>query len=297
MAYLGNPANTIEIIKKHDFICKKRYGQNFLIDTHVLDKIVEAADISKKDIVIEIGPGIGSLTQLLCERAAKVIAVEIDNKLIPILRDTMRNYNNIEIINSDVLKLNLGEIIKRENVVGRVKIVANLPYYVTTPIVMKLLEDKLNIDSITVMVQKEVAERMQAKPRTKDYGALSLAVEYYTEAKIIAYVPPNCFIPRPKVASAVIRLSIYKEAPVRVKDYKLMFKLIRAAFNQRRKTLQNGLNNALDIYYNKGEIINAIEKLELSTKIRGEELSLKQFAELSDELVTYKMENTVYEKH
>ena len=283
MAYLGDPKRTIEILNKYHIVFQKKFGQNFLIDTHVLDKIIAAAGITKDDMVLEIGPGIGTMTQYLCENAGKVIAVEIDRTLVPILEnDTLSEYDNFRIINEDVLKLDLKKLIDEENGGRPIKVAANLPYYITTPIVMKLLEERLPIDNITVMVQKEVAERMQAGPGSKDYGALSLAVQYYADAYIAANVPPNCFMPRPNVGSAVIRLTLHKEPPVKVKDERLMFALIRASFNQRRKTLQNGINNSPELSFSKEAVSAALQKMGLSETVRGESLTLEQFAELSD---------------
>ena len=283
MAYLGDPKRTIEILNKYHIVFQKKFGQNFLIDTHVLDKIIAAAGITKDDMVLEIGPGIGTMTQYLCENAGKVIAVEIDRTLVPILEnDTLSEYDNFRIINEDVLKLDLKKLIEEENGGRPIKVAANLPYYITTPIVMKLLEERLPIDNITVMVQKEVAERMQAGPGSKDYGALSLAVQYYADAYIAANVPPNCFMPRPNVGSAVIRLTLHKEPPVKVKDERLMFALIRASFNQRRKTLQNGINNSPELSFSKEAVSAALQKMGLSETVRGESLTLEQFAELSD---------------
>jgi len=283
MATLGNPKNTIEILNKYKFVFQKKFGQNFLIDTHVLDKIIRAADIGPEDCVLEIGPGIGTMTQYLCENVRKVIAVEIDKALIPILEnDTLSQYDNYKLINNDILKLDLCKLVEEENGGKPIKVVANLPYYITTPIVMELFERKVPAENITVMVQKEVAERMQAGPGSKDYGALSLAVKYYAEAYIAAYVPPNCFMPRPNVGSAVIRLTLHKEPPVKVKDEKLLFRLIRASFNQRRKTLQNGLCNSAELDFSKEEVAGAIEQAGLLPAVRGETLELEQFALLSD---------------
>ncbi len=282
MATLGIPHNTIAVLQKYNFNFQKKYGQNFLIDTRVLEKIINAADITKEDFVLEIGPGIGTMTQYLCEHAGKVVAVEIDRNLIPILEDTLSAYKNVEIIQQDILKMNINQLVDERNQGKPIKVVANLPYYITTPIIMGLFESHVPIDSVTIMVQKEVAERMQVGPGTKEYGALSLAVQYYAQPEIVANVPPNCFMPRPKVGSAVIRLTRHREAPVQVKDEKQMFALIRASFNQRRKTLVNGLNNAPDITHSKEEIVLALEKMELSANVRGETLSLEQFAKLSD---------------
>lgn len=281
---LGNPQNTIEVLQKYDFTFQKKFGQNFLIDTHVLDKIISAAHITKEDMVLEIGPGIGTMTQYLAEAAGKVIAVEIDKNLIPILSDTLSEYQNVRIINEDVLKLDLRKLADEENGGKAIKVVANLPYYITTPIIMGLFENHVPVESITVMVQKEVADRMQTGPGSKDYGALSLAVQYYAEPYIVANVPPNCFMPRPKVGSAVIRLTRHKEPPVEVKDEKLMFDIIRASFNQRRKTLVNGLNNSDKITCSKEIITEAIEKLGKGPSVRGEALSLQEFASLSNDI-------------
>ena len=283
MATLGIPKNTIEILQKYNFIFQKRYGQNFLIDTRVLEKIIAASGITKDDMVLEVGPGIGTMTQYLCESARKVIAVEIDKNLIPILeKDTLSEYDNVTVINEDILKLDINELVARENDGKPIKVVANLPYYITTPIIMGLFESHVPIESITIMVQKEVADRMQCGPGTKDYGALSLAVQYYAKPEIIANVPPNCFMPRPNVGSAVIRLTRHEEVPVKVKDEKLMFKLIRAAFNQRRKTLQNSINNSPELSLSKEQVVSALDSMGLSQTIRGEALSLEQFAELAN---------------
>ncbi|MCC2817306.1 16S rRNA (adenine(1518)-N(6)/adenine(1519)-N(6))-dimethyltransferase RsmA [Lachnoclostridium pacaense] len=279
---LGNPKNTIEIIQKYQFAFQKKFGQNFLIDTHVLDKIISAAGITKEDCVLEIGPGIGTMTQYLAEHAGRVVAVEIDTNLLPILDETLKGYDNVTVINNDILKLDINKLVDEYNGGRPIKVVANLPYYITTPIIMGLFEGDVPIDNVTVMVQKEVADRMQVGPGSKDYGALSLAVQYYAEPYIVANVPPNCFIPRPNVGSAVIRLTRYKEPPVKVEDPKLMFKLVRASFNQRRKTLQNGLNNSPDIPYTKEQIVEAIESLQVSPSVRGEALTLEQFARLSN---------------
>ena len=285
MATLGIPHNTIAVLQKYNFNFQKKYGQNFLIDARVLEKIINAADITKEDFVLEIGPGIGTMTQYLCEHAGKVVAVEIDRNLIPILEDTLSAYKNVDIIQQDILKMNINQLVEERNQGKPIKVVANLPYYITTPIIMGLFESHVPIDSVTIMVQKEVAERMQVGPGTKEYGALSLAVQYYAQPEIVANVPPNCFMPRPKVGSAVIRLTRHREAPVQVKDEKQMFALIRASFNQRRKTLVNGLNNAPDITHSKEDIILALDKMGLSANVRGETLSLEQFAKLSDLLL------------
>ena len=279
---LGNPQNTIAVLQKYNFSFQKKFGQNFLIDTHVLDKIIASAEITKDDMVLEIGPGIGTMTQYLACAAGKVVAVEIDKTLIPILEDTLSEYDNVQIINQDVLKVNLAKLAEEENGGKPIKVVANLPYYITTPIIMGLFENHVPLKSITVMVQKEVADRMQVGPGTKDYGALSLAVQYYAKPYIVANVPPNCFMPRPKVGSAVIRLERYEEPPVQVADEKLMFRIIRASFNQRRKTLVNGLKNSPEIQFSKEEIEAAIETLGKGASVRGEALTLEEFARLSN---------------
>ena len=279
---LGNPQNTIEVLQKYNFVFQKKFGQNFLIDTHVLDKIIAAAEITKDDFVLEIGPGIGTMTQYLACAARKVVAVEIDKALIPILEDTLSDYDNARVINNDVLKVDIAKLAEEENGGKPIKVVANLPYYITTPIIMGLFENHVPIKSITVMVQKEVADRMQVGPGTKDYGALSLAVQYYAKPYIVANVPPNCFMPRPNVGSAVIRLTRHTEPKIVVKDEKFMFKLIRASFNQRRKTLQNGINNSAELSISKDAVVEALRKMGLSESIRGEALTLAQFAELSD---------------
>lgn len=282
MATLGIPQNTIEVLQKYHFNFQKKFGQNFLIDTHVLEKIIAAADVTKDDFVLEIGPGIGTMTQYLCEHARAVAAVEIDKNLIPILGDTLGAYDNVEIINQDILKVDIRKLADEKNGGRPIKVVANLPYYITTPIIMGLFESHVPIDSITVMVQKEVADRMQVGPGTKDYGALSLAVQYYAAPEIVAIVPQNCFMPRPKVGSAVIRLTRHKELPVQVEDEKLMFRIIRASFNQRRKTLANGLKNSGELTLSKEVIEESITELGVPVTIRGEALSLAQFAELSN---------------
>ena len=279
---LGNPQKTIEIIQKYEFVFQKKFGQNFLIDPRVLDKIITAAGVTKDDMVLEIGPGIGTMTQYLAEAARQVVAVEIDQNLIPILGETLKDYDNVTVINEDILKVDIKELAQQYNGGRPIKVVANLPYYITTPIIMGLFESNVPIDNITVMVQKEVADRMQVGPGSKDYGALSLAVQYYAKPDIVANVPPNCFIPRPKVGSAVIRLTRYEQPPVAVRDQELMFRLIRASFNQRRKTLQNGLNNSLEIRFSKEQIVEAIERSGLSPSVRGEALTLEQFARLAD---------------
>lgn len=280
--YLGNPKRTIEVLQKYDFVFQKKFGQNFLIDTHVLDKIISAAEITKEDFVLEIGPGIGTMTQYLAASARKVFAVEIDKALIPILEDTLKEFDNVQVINQDILKVDIKKLAEEHNDGKPIKVVANLPYYITTPIIMGLFESQVPIDSITVMVQKEVADRMKVGPGTKDYGALSLAVQYYAEPYIVANVPPNCFMPRPKVGSAVIRLTRHEKPPVEVADEKLMFRLIRASFNQRRKTLANGLNNSPELSYSKEEIQQTIEKCGFKAGIRGEALTLKDFAKLAN---------------
>ena len=288
---LGNPQNTIAVLQKYNFVFQKKLGQNFLIDTHVLDKIIRSAEITKDDFVLEIGPGIGTMTQYLACAAGKVVAVEIDRALIPILEDTLEGYDNVTVINEDVLKVDIAKLAEEQNGGKPIKVVANLPYYITTPIIMGLFEKNVPIKSITVMVQKEVADRMQVGPGTKDYGALSLAVQYYAKPYIVANVPPNCFMPRPKVGSAVIRLERYEKPPVEVKDEKLMFRIIRASFNQRRKTLANGLKNSPELDFTKEEIEAAIETLGKGPSVRGEALTLEQFAWLSDELCERKNKN------
>ena len=288
MADLGQPQNTIAILKKYDFTFQKKFGQNFLIDTHVLEKIVDAADIGKDDLVLEIGPGIGTVTQYLCEAARQVIAVEIDRKLIKILRDTLSAYDNVEVINEDILKVDIAALVEEKNGGKPIKVVSNLPYYITTPIIMTLLEKRVPVTDMTLMMQEEVARRMQAVPGNKDYGALSLAVQYYSVPYIAAFVPQNCFMPRPNVGSAVVNLKCHEKPPVEVKDEELMFKLIKASFAQRRKTLQNGLTNSAELDFTKEEITEAILKMQeiLGMKqnplIRGETLTLKEFACLSD---------------
>ena len=279
---LGNPKQTIEIIQKYQFAFQKKFGQNFLIDTRVLDKIISAAGITEDDCVLEIGPGIGTMTQYLAEHAGKVVAVEIDTNLLPILDETLKGYPNVTVINSDILKLDMNKLVDEYNDGRPIKVAANLPYYITTPIIMGLFESNVPIDNITVMVQKEVADRMQVGPGSKDYGALSLAVQYYAKPYIVANVPPNCFIPRPNVGSAVIRLTRYQEPPVQVDEPGIMFRLIRASFNQRRKTLQNGLNNSPEVPYTKEQIASAIESLGVPASVRGEALTLEQFASLAN---------------
>ncbi|MDE6063306.1 MAG: 16S rRNA (adenine(1518)-N(6)/adenine(1519)-N(6))-dimethyltransferase RsmA [Lachnospiraceae bacterium] len=279
---MGIPQNTISILQKYQFVFQKKYGQNFLVDTHVLEKIMDAAEITKEDCVVEIGPGIGTMTQYLAERAGAVVAVEIDKKLIPILEETLAAYDNVTVLNEDIIKVDLNRIVEEKNGGRPVKVVANLPYYITTPIIMSLFENHIPLKSVTVMVQKEVAERMQAGPGTKNYGALSLAVQYYAKPEVVANVPPNCFIPRPNVGSAVIRLTRYEEYPIAVKDENLLFALIRASFNQRRKTLANSLSNAGNLSLSREQVAAALEKMQLSPTVRGEALTLAQFAELAD---------------
>lgn len=283
MAYLGSPSATKEIINKYSFAFQKKFGQNFLIDSNILESIVSAADITKDDFVLEIGPGIGTMTQYLCEAARQVVAVEIDKMLIPILKDTLSEYDNVEVINQDVLKLDIKALAQEKNNGKPIKVVANLPYYITTPIIMGLFESKVPIESITIMVQKEVADRMQTGPGSKDYGALSLAVQYYADAKVQLNVSASCFMPRPNVDSAVIKLTAH-EKPVVDVDETLMFKVIRASFNQRRKTLVNGLKNSSELDYTKEEIVQAIKAIGKEENIRGEKLTLEEFAALSNSL-------------
>lgn len=280
--YLGNPKNTIEILQKYGFVFQKRFGQNFLIDPHVLEKIILASEIEKDDFVLEIGPGIGTMTQYLAEAAGQVAAVEIDDMLIPILQDTLKEWDNVTVIHGDILKTDIRKLAEEKNHGNPIKVVANLPYYITTPIIMGLFESHVPVKSITIMVQKEVADRMQSGPGSKDYGALSLAVQYYARPEIVANVPPNCFMPRPKVGSAVICLRKYEEPPVKAEDEKLMFRLIRASFNQRRKTLVNSLKNSAELTYSKEQIEHAIEKCGFSATVRGEALTLEQFAALAN---------------
>lgn len=284
MAYLGSPSATKEIINKYSFAFQKKFGQNFLIDSNILESIVSAADITKDDFVLEIGPGIGTMTQYLCEAARQVVAVEIDKMLIPILKDTLSEYDNVEVINQDVLKLDIKALAQEKNNEKPIKVVANLPYYITTPIIMGLFESKVPIESITIMVQKEVADRMQVGPGTKDYGALSLAVQYFAKPEVVCVVPPTCFVPQPKVASSVIRLTCHEKPPVEITDEGFLFRVIRASFNQRRKTLANGLNNAPTIPVAKEDIIATIEELGYPASVRGETLSLEEFARLSEAL-------------
>lgn len=284
MAYLGSPKATLEVINKYGFAFQKRFGQNFLIDSNILENIVSAANITKEDFVLEIGPGIGTMTQYLCESARQVLAVEIDKMLIPILEDTLSEYDNVEVINQDVLKVDIKSLVEEKNNGRPIKVVANLPYYITTPIIMGLFESKVPIESITIMVQKEVADRMQTGPGSKDYGALSLAVQYYAEAKVMLNVSATCFMPRPNVDSAVVKLTRHQESPVEVKDESLMFKIIRASFNQRRKTLVNGLKNSSELDFSKEEITEAIKSIGKEENIRGEKLTLEEFAKLSNAL-------------
>ena len=289
---LGNPQNTIEVLQKYNFNFQKKFGQNFLIDEHVLDKIIRAAEITKDDYVLEIGPGIGTMTQYLACAAREVTAVEIDRALIPILEDTLKDYDNVSVINEDILKVDIAALAEEKNGGRPIKVVANLPYYITTPIIMGLFESHVPLESITVMVQKEVADRMQVGPGTKDYGALSLAVQYYADPYIVANVPPNCFMPRPAVGSAVIRLTRHQKPPVEVVDEKLMFRLIRASFNQRRKTLANGLKNSGELNLSKEIITAAIEKLGKGSSVRGEALDLEEFARLTN-IIKEEMEHEV----
>lgn len=280
--HLGNPTNTLAVINKYGFAFRKKFGQNFLIDANVVEKIVREAGVTKDDFVLEIGPGIGTMTQILCENAREVAAVEIDKNLIPILWDTLSEYDNVTIINEDILKVDINALAEEKNNGKPIKVVANLPYYITTPIIMGLFESRVPVDSITVMVQKEVADRMQVGPGTKDYGALSLAVQYYAQPEIVLNVPASCFMPRPSVDSAVIKLKKHEKKPVEVQDEKLMFNIIRASFNQRRKTLANGLNNSSEIHLPKEIIEKAIIRLCGNPSIRGEALTLQQFADLSN---------------
>ncbi|MCR4904383.1 MAG: 16S rRNA (adenine(1518)-N(6)/adenine(1519)-N(6))-dimethyltransferase RsmA [Butyrivibrio sp.] len=288
MAYLGNSKNTLEIVKKYNLSIQKKFGQNFLIDSNVLEGIVEASGITKDDCVLEIGPGIGTMTQYLAENAREVVSIEIDKALIPILKDTLSEYNNVTIINNDVLKTDIEEIVREHNGGKPVKVVANLPYYITTPIIMRLFEEHLPIDSITVMVQKEVADRMETGPGSKDYGALSLAVQYYAKPSTVMVVPPSSFIPQPGVSSEIIHLECYKELPVTASDEELMFRIIRAAFNQRRKTMLNSVSSLGE--FSKADIQSALEKMGLSSTVRGEALSLEEFAAFSDLLKASKVQ-------
>lgn len=287
MPTLGNPTGTIEILKKYQFNFQKRFGQNFLIDSHILEKIIESAEITREDCVLEIGPGIGTMTQYLAESAGRVIAVEIDQSLIPILSDTLSSYKNVTVINDDILKLDINRLVEEKNAGKPIKVVANLPYYITTPIIMGLFESHVPLKSITIMVQKEVAERMQVGPGTKDYGALSLAVQYYAKPEVVTYVSPSCFLPRPKVGSAVIRLTAFDKPPVETVDERFLFSVIRASFNQRRKTLVNGLTNAGELHLSKKQVTDALEQMSLSPVVRGETLTLEQFAMLSRILISF----------
>lgn len=291
MANLGTPTATAAVLDKYHFAFRKKYGQNFLVDTQMLEKIVNCADLTKEDCVLEIGPGIGTMTQYLAERAGKVIAVEIDGDLIPILKDTLGNYDNVTILHQDILKVDLNQLAEKyitgegeEAKYKSFKVVANLPYYITTPIVISLLEKKIPLESITIMVQKEVAERMRVGPGTKDYGALSLAVQYYAKPEVMVHVPPECFMPRPKVASTVIRLTLYADPPIRVSDSEYMFRLIRASFNQRRKTLANGLSNDSGLHLTRERVVEALKQMNLNETVRGETLTLEQFGILADRL-------------
>lgn len=282
MPTLGTPSSTIEVLQKYQFHFQKKYGQNFLIEPGILNTIVDAAQVGPEDCVLEIGPGIGTMTQYLAERAGSVIAVEIDKGLIPILADTLSAYDNVTVINEDILKLDINALAQEKNGGKPFKVVANLPYYITTPIIMQLFESHVPLSSITIMVQTEVAERMQVGPGTKDYGALSLAVQYYSKPQIVTHVPPSCFMPRPNVGSTVIRLDRYGEPPVQAADEAFLFAVIRASFNQRRKTLVNSLNNAADLPVTKEMAAEALESMGLPVTIRGEVLTLEQFARLSD---------------
>ena len=286
MPTLGNPTGTIEVLKKYNFNFQKRFGQNFLIDSNILEKIVSAAEVTKEDCVLEIGPGIGTMTQYLAESAREVIAVEIDKSLIPILEDTLSPYDNVTVINEDILKVDIRKLVEEKNQGRPIKVVANLPYYITTPIIMGLFESHVPLKSITIMIQKEVADRMQVGPGTKDYGALSLAVQYYAKPEVVAYVSPECFIPKPNVGSAVIRLDRYEKPPIQVENEEFMFKIIRAAFNQRRKTLANGLGNASDLPITRAQAAEALEELGFGASVRGEALTLEEFAKLSNYLLT-----------
>ncbi|MGN1158910.1 MAG: 16S rRNA (adenine(1518)-N(6)/adenine(1519)-N(6))-dimethyltransferase RsmA [Lachnospiraceae bacterium] len=285
MATLGNPKNTIEILQKYNFNFQKKFGQNFLIDPHVLEKIIAAAEVTEEDCVLEIGPGIGTMTQYLAEHAREVIAVEIDKMLIPILEDTLSAYDNVTVINEDILKVDINRIAEERNGGRPIKVVANLPYYITTPIIMGLFESGVPLKSITIMVQKEVADRMQVGPGTKDYGALSLAVQYYARPQIVANVPPNCFMPRPNVGSAVIRLDRYEKPPVEVHDEKLMFAIIRAVFNQRRKTMVNSLGNAPELHLDKETVLEVLKEMGETPTVRGETFTLEKFAEFTEHIL------------
>ena len=296
MEKLVNPQKTIEVIQKNEFAFQKRFGQNFLVDARVLDKIIQSAGVTKEDCVLEVGPGIGTMTQALSEAARQVVAVEIDDHLIPILQETLKECPNVKAIHGDILKTDVKAIADEYNEGCPLHVIANLPYYITTPIIMGLFESGVPLKSITIMVQKEVADRMKAEPGTKDYGALSLAVQYYAEPYLVANVPPNCFIPRPNVGSAVIRLTRHEQPPVQVADEKLMFRLIRAAFNQRRKTLANSLNNSPELFFPKEQIQEAIAALDVSPSVRGEALSLEQFAQLANLLSKKRVQVSEEEK-
>ncbi|MCC2231789.1 16S rRNA (adenine(1518)-N(6)/adenine(1519)-N(6))-dimethyltransferase RsmA [Hominifimenecus microfluidus] len=296
MEKLVNPQKTIEVIQKNEFAFQKRFGQNFLVDARVLDKIIQSAGVTKEDCVLEVGPGIGTMTQALSEAARQVVAVEIDDHLIPILQETLKECPNVKVIHGDILKTDVKAIADEYNEGCPLHVIANLPYYITTPIIMGLFESGVPLKSITIMVQKEVADRMKAEPGTKDYGALSLAVQYYAEPYLVANVPPNCFIPRPNVGSAVIRLTRHEQPPVQVADEKLMFRLIRAAFNQRRKTLANSLNNSPELFFPKEQIQEAIAALDVSPSVRGEALSLEQFAQLANLLSKKRVQVSEEEK-
>ena len=287
MGTLGNPKNTIEILNKYSFAFQKKFGQNFLIDNHVLGKIVRAADITEDDFVLEIGPGIGTLTQYLCESAREVLAIEIDKKLIPILQETLADYDNVSILNEDILKVDIASIVKEYNNNKPVKVVANLPYYITTPIIMDLFEKHVPLSGVTIMIQKEVADRIKAGPGSKEYGALSLAVQYYAKPYIAANVPPNCFMPRPKIGSAVINLTPHQTPPFNVENESLLFSLIHASFNQRRKTLVNGIYNYEGLHFSKEDIIGVLDAMGIPNNIRGEALSLEQFVGISNHLLKY----------
>lgn len=296
MEKLVNPQKTIEVIQKNEFAFQKRFGQNFLVDARVLDKIIQSAGVTKEDCVLEVGPGIGTMTQALSEAARQVVAVEIDDHLIPILQETLKECPNVKVIHGDILKTDVKAIADEYNEGCPLHVIANLPYYITTPIIMGLFESGVPLKSITIMVQKEVADRMKAEPGTKDYGALSLAVQYYAEPYLVANVPLNCFIPRPNVGSAVIRLTRHEQPPVQVADEKLMFRLIRAAFNQRRKTLANSLNNSPELFFPKEQIQEAIAALDVSPSVRGEALSLEQFAQLANLLSKKRVQVSEEEK-
>ena len=289
MATLGNTKNTIEILQKYNITFQKKFGQNFLVDKNILGKIVDAAQITEKDCVLEIGPGIGTMTQYLAEQAGNVIAVEIDKNLIPVLQDTLSSYNNVTILNQDILKVDINHIIEKYNNGNSIKVVANLPYYITTPIIMALFESHVALKSITIMIQKEVADRIQAQAGTKDYGALSLAVQYYAKPEVIVKVPASCFMPRPNVDSSVIRLTRYETPPIKAQDENYLFTVIRASFNQRRKTLVNGLSNAGSVDVSKEKIAEVLTQMELPLTVRGETLTLEQFTELSNYLLAVKV--------